>query len=317
MGLSGFTQKGVSLLQVSGAALLEVTGCRISGYAIQRLAERLEKLFTAAPPLSLMKAAFEVGDGAVFAPIAPKVAETYARFDDAQRKDLGEQISKIVREGQTGNVTLGVEEAIGFQQLRADILSRAAAPVLRLTLELWRTGVLLSQGGATLALLDAHADALLADNRFNGSLSLYGEYVETRLNYDHLKSIGAALDAAMITLTQGRGQLRLRNNRLRGVRLGEEMTKGLLDKRETGGVLNGCYRSLVADANTLTADTADLLAFGVSLSTTVYELNTDVGFVIASQGKYLGNFADNECHLSVLGHTPEKFGNGGLNVVQL
>jgi hypothetical protein len=314
MGLSGFTQKGVSLLQVSGAALLEVTGCRISGYAIQNLQDYLDALFQTDSWLNLLKTAFDIDDGGVFAPIDYGAAEAYAGLADDQRKSLVSDIDKFVN--QTRH-PLGLEGTIGFQQLRADILSKATAPILHLTLESLRNGVLLSRGGAALALLDAHADALLADNRFNGSLSLYGEYVETRLNDDHLKSIGAALDAAMITLTQGRGQLRLRNNRLRGVRLGEEMTKGLLDKRETGGVLNGCYRSLVADANTLTADTADLLAFGVSLSTTVYELNTDVGFVIASQGKYLGNFADNECHLSVLGHTPEKFGNGGLNVVQL
>ena len=95
-------------------------------------------------------------------------------------------------------------------------------------------------------------------------------------------------------MTAGRGQLRLRNNRLRGVRFGEELTKHLLEMVELGGVLDGCYRSLVADANTLTADTADLLAFDASLSTTVYDMNTDVGLVIASQGKYLGNFAHNE-----------------------
>ena len=116
----------------------------------------------------------------------------------------------------------------------------------------------------------------------------------------------------------GRGQLRLRNNRLRGVRFGEELTKRLLATAQAGGDLGGCYRSLVADANTLTADTADLLAFDASLSTTVYDMNGNVGLVIAKEGKYLGNFAhDDSLVLFTLGHPPERFGNGLLNIVQV
>ena len=317
VGLSGFTQKGASLLQISGAALLEVTGCRVSGYAGENLAAHQKKLFEEVTSLEPMQKAFSVDDGAVFAPVNPKIADTYAAFNDAQRKEMGAQIAKVIDASQAGDFPLGVEEVIGFQQLSADIQAKAAAPVLRLTLDLWRTGVLLSQGGAALALLDARADTLLADNRFNGSLSLYGDFVETRLSNEVLKVLGAAFKAGRITMTAGRGQLRLRNNRLRGVRFGEELTKRLLAMVQAGGVLDGCYRSLVADANTLTADTADLLAFDASLSTTVYDMNTDVGLVIASQGKYLGNFAHNDFRLFALGHTPEKFGNGALNIVQM
>ena len=315
VGLSGFTQKGASLLQISGAALLEVTGCRVSGYAGENLAAHQKKLFEEVTSLEPMQKAFSVDDGAVFAPVNPKIADTYAAFNDAQREEMGAQIAKVIDASQAGAFPLGVDEVIGFQQLSADIQAKAAAPVLRLTLDLWRTGVLLSQGGAALALLDARADTLLADNRFNGSLSLYGDFVETRLSSKVLKVLGAAFKAGRITITAGRGQLRLRNNRLRGVRFGEELTKHLLEMVELGGVLDGCYRSLVADANTLTADTADLLAFDASLSTTVYDMDTDVGLVIASQGKYLGNFAHKELRLFALGHTPEKFGNGTLNIV--
>jgi len=317
MGLSGFTPKGSSVLQISGAALVEISGCRINGYAGENLQEHQKKLFAVMSSLKPMEAAFSVDDGRVFAPVSPKIVDAYATMDNAQRKEMGAQISELIRASQSGAFSLGVEELIGFQQLGADIQAKADNRALSLTLDLWRTGVLLSQGGAALALLDARADTLLADNRFGGSLSLYGDFVETRLNSDSLAKLGAALKAGRITLTAGRGQLRLRNNRLRGVRFGEELTKRLLAMLQTGGVLDGCYRSLVADANTLAADTADLLAFDASLGTTVYDMNTDVGLVIATQGKYLGNFAHNDFRLFALGHTAEKFGNGGLNIVQM
>ena len=206
---------------------------------------------------------------------------------------------------------------MGFQQLRVDIAAGADARTLGVTLDLWRTGVLLSQGGAAVALLDARADTLLADNRFNGSLSLYGEFIETRLNIDGLSSLGAALKAGRITMAPGPGALRLRNNRLRGVRYSEELTKRMLALIQTGGALDDCYRSIVAEANSLFGDTADYLAFDASLSTTVFDMHADVGVVIATQGKYLGNFAHDKFRLFALGHPPEKFGNGELNIVQL
>jgi hypothetical protein len=56
-------------------------------------------------------------------------------------------------------------------------------------------------------------------------------------------------------------------------------------------------------------------AFEARLSTTVCDLNADIGLVIAPQGKYFGNFARNDFRLVTLGHTLEKFANGALNIV--
>ena len=91
----------------------------------------------------------------------------------------------------------------------------------------------------------------------------------------------------------------------------------MLQGVQVGGVLDGCFRSLIADANSLFGDTMDLLAFDASLSTTVFEMNDDVGLVIATQGKYFGNFAHNDFRLFAMGHAAEKFGNGALNIVEM
>ena len=99
VGLSGFTQKGASLLQISGAALLEVTGCRVSGYAGENLAAHQEKLFEEVTSLEPMQKAFSVDDGAVFAPVNPKIADIYAAFNDAQREEMGAPVIDERNEG--------------------------------------------------------------------------------------------------------------------------------------------------------------------------------------------------------------------------
>lgn len=317
MGLSGFTFKGSSLLQIGDATALEITGCRISGYAGKALPDHLKQLFERLPLLERMKAAFEVDDGRVFAPIEPKVAETFAALGDGQRKKMSEQIAELLRAGAAGEFALGVEETAGLRQLLADLKATTQARGMLATLDQWRTGVLLSDGGAAVALLDARAQTLMADNVLNGSLSLYGEFTGTPLpDIDRLHSLSGALKDGSITLSAGPGRLRLRNNLLRGVRLGDERVKQLLGllQTNTGGAISDCYRSLVADANTLTVDTADLLAIDAALSTNSFDQNSDVGNVIASQGKYLGNFAHNKFRLFAIGHVLEQFGNGPLDI---
>ena len=316
MGLTGFTPKGSSVLQISRAALVEISGCRISGFAGEEQPAHQKALFAALPALRPMEVAFDVDSGRVFEPVNPKIVERYAALDAAERKEMERQISEVMRASQTGAFPLGPEEWMGFLQLIVDIQALADARTLGVTLDLWRTGVLLSQGGAAVALMDARADTLLTDNRFNGSLSLYGAFVETRLNSDALSSLSAAFKSGRIRIVPGLGNLRLRNNRLRGVRFGEELTKRMLAMVQTGGVLDGCFRSLIADANSLFGDTMDLLAFDASLSTTVFQMN-DVGLVIATQGKYFGNFAHNDFRLFAMGHAAEKFGNGALNIVEM
>jgi hypothetical protein len=317
LGLSGFTVKGQSLLKIGGSMAVDISGCRINGYAGEKLPDHQKQLFALASSLSPLVPAMSVDDGRVFAPIDSKIILGYSLISDAQRKQMSTELTELMRKGQTGEFPLGAEEMAALARLNADIQSKAQVPVLFATLEDLRVGVLLSQGGASVALLDSVADTLLADNRFNGALSLYGDSSGSGANDDLLGLVSAGLKSGRISIAAGRGLMRLRNNRLRGVRFGAELVKRLRLLTQSGGAIDGCYRSLVADSNTMAAEQMTLLAFDASLGTTCFEMNSDVGTVVAAQGKYLGNFAHNDFRLFAVGHTPEHFGNGALNIVQM
>lgn len=316
MDLSGFTTPGQSLLQVAGSAQIELSHCRVNGYFGETLIAHLKQIFALQPLLKPLQAGFEVDSGGIFAPLDDKLVASYAALDAAQRKALDAQIATAIRASQTGELPMGPEELEAHVRLRADLAAGVGAPLLALSLEAWRTGILIREGGAALALQDARADTLLADNRLAGSLSLYGESKGPRPTLAQLKAFNALLGRGAVDLAAGPGRLRLRNNCLRGVRLGDAVVERLVQLIQDGqGVLDGGYRSLVADANTVTAQTIDLLAVDLSLGTSSFEVNADVGMAIARQGKYLGNFAHNDFRLFIAGHVAEQFGNGALNIV--
>ena len=90
MGLSGFTSKGSSLLQISGAALLAISGCpKFNGYAGDKLPQHQKKLFDAMSSLKPMEAAFSVDDGQVFAPVNPKIVDAYAQVEQSAAQEHG------------------------------------------------------------------------------------------------------------------------------------------------------------------------------------------------------------------------------------
>ncbi|WIV96886.1 DUF6519 domain-containing protein [Kinneretia aquatilis] len=316
LGLSGFTPKGLSLLQIAGASALEISACRIKAYTGEGLPARLKQVFELLPDFKPLQSSFEVKEGRVFEPLDLRVAEAYAQLSAAQRKSLGAQIANYLRKSDTGALALAPEEREALQQFQRELQDeQVPAQQLLATLERWRVGVLLSQGGSALTLADARADTLLADNLFHGQLALYGDASLPEFPQALFQGLSQALKAGRVSLAHGNGRLRLRNNRLRGVRLADEWVQRIDSLIKNGGVLDGCYRSLVGDANIASALSLDLLAYELSLSTTAFERNDDVGVVIADQGKYLGNFAHNDFRLFAFGHVPEKFGNGPLNIV--
>ena len=317
LGLSGFTPKGLCLLQIAGASALEISACRIKGYTGENLPAHLKQVFELLPDFKPLQSSFEVKEGRVFEPLDARVAEAFAQFTAAQRKSLGAQISNYLRKADTGALELGPEEREALQQFGIEMQDEVSARQLLATLERWRVGVLLSQGGSALTLADARADALLADNLFHGQLALYGHASQPQLPRDLLKRLSEALKPGRVSLVPGNGRLRLRNNRLRGVRLGDEVAERIDTLVKNGGALDGLYRSLVADANVASALTLDLLAHELSLSSTSFEIKGQVGQAIAKQGKYLGNFSHQESQLLVCGHSPDQFGNGLLNLAQV
>lgn len=183
-----------------------------------------------------------------------------------------------------------------------------------------RPNAALALPGFALAVEDADAQTLIADSHINGRVSLYGESTsEGELDPDLLKRLGAAMHQGRIHLQPGDGALRLRNNNLRDLRFGDALVQRMkqLSGSTGSGELAVCYRSLVADANSFVGPESQLLAYDLAMSQNQFEPYGDVGLAVASQGKYLGNFAHNDFRLFVMGHAPEKFGNGGLNLVTI
>ncbi|MET1080526.1 MAG: DUF6519 domain-containing protein [Pseudomonas sp.] len=315
MRLMGLTDPGNSLLQIEGAAQVELSGCVLDAY--QRISpQRGIDLIKAVPLLAPFEAS--LAKDSLFAPVSAKVVDAFVAYTAAQRKTLFSQMDALLRNG-TAPFNLDTDEQQALLALRTGLDKQVGQRQIGMALGRLRGFLLINQPGFALALADADADTLLTDNRLLGRLSLYGEssHGET-LNDTQMKMLGAGIRDGRIQLLRGPGHLRLRNNRLREVRLGDEMFKQVQQAgNATGGgaTLAGCYRSLVADANTLAGVESQLLAFDLALSQNVLERQQDIGVTLATQGKYLGNFAHNDFRLFAVGHEPEKFGNGGLNIV--
>ena len=88
---------------------------------------------------------------------------------------------------------LNTHELLALSALRGDIQTGASQRRLALSLDRLRTELLLNRTGFALALADADADTLLADNQINGRVSLYGEAKsDEALDLDLLKNLGVA-----------------------------------------------------------------------------------------------------------------------------
>jgi hypothetical protein len=114
------------------------------------------------------------------------------------------------------------------------------------------------------------------------------------------------------------GYLRLLNNRLADVRLGDSFVAelGKIVQANKGGVA-GCYHSLVANDNEWFGANNEMIAINVGLSMNVLQSTGEFGTCITNQGKYQSNFAHGELRLLSVGGSVEAAANGGLNVVSI
>ncbi|WCM54388.1 DUF6519 domain-containing protein [Pseudomonas sp. WJP1] len=315
---SGLTVAGNSLVHIENAQRIDLSGNVINAYRTDG-AQRVLDLIAAVPLLAPLQTALKVGNGALFTSIADTTVAEFTAYSAAQRKLFGQQVDQIM--GAAGNaLKLNGEELDALTTLRADIETAAGPSRLALSLGRLRAELLLERPGFALSLGDGDADTLLADNVFNGRLSLYGEAEnDERLDIDALKRVALGLSSGRVRFKVGAGELRLRNNRLRQIRLSDEMLKRLsaLAGAGNGGVIEGCYRSLLADANTLVGSQNQLLAMKISLSQNLFDPAGEVAACIAHQGKYIGNFTI-ESQLYLLGHdASQQLANSGIFFVEM
>ncbi|MEK1905156.1 MAG: DUF6519 domain-containing protein [Pseudomonas sp.] len=167
--------------------------------------------------------------------------------------------------------------------------------------------------GFALMLADARGEVSLSDSTVSGRISLYGESIDLdELPRDFIKRLGS------LALEEERGRLYLANNRLGEVRLADELLKKLkeLASSTDNAEIPGCFASVIVNDNILGPLPNQWLGVRVALSQNSFNRSLDnAGFVIAEQGKYLGNFCRSECVLVTAGHQIEKFGNGTLTLV--
>ncbi|MBC9251669.1 hypothetical protein A9179_15455 [Pseudomonas alcaligenes] len=173
-------------------------------------------------------------------------------------------------------------------------------------------GSQLSQPGFALMLADAKGEISLSDSAISGRISLYGESASSEmLSASLIKRLGG------VALEEEPGRLYLGNNRLGEIRMGDDLLAKLkaMGDSTAQGEIPGCFASLIANDNVLGPQSNQWLAVRVALSQNRLRPGLDnAGFVIAKEGKYLGNFCNGNCHLITAGHAIEQFGNGQLSI---
>jgi photosystem II stability/assembly factor-like uncharacterized protein len=312
--LAGMTRPRASLLQISGANRIQITASHLTAFQEAGLV-RGATLLDRVPSLAALAPAMKPDEEGVFAPMSPRIAETFAGMNNTQRKKLVTELRRFVEQNDP-EFQLSAEEIDAATTLQA----RLAAPdplTMRIALDKLRAAFLLRRPGFALSLADADAITLVSDSQIDGCVSLYGEAGELDGVDRDLDPLSDLIKRGHVILGTARGDLRLRNNQLRQLRLSDELVRRLKEAIHGGGTVEGCFRSLIAESNELRGPDNQLLAFDMSMTGNALFPDQDVGMTIARQFKCLGNFAHNDFRLFNIGNIAEKFGNGGLNLIDL
>jgi hypothetical protein len=317
MRISGLSRDRLSVLHIGQASRIELTSSTVLAYTEEGV-KHGKTILGKVPALKEFAASAFALKG-LFAEVDRKVVEAMAGMAAPARAQSIEEIAKLTTPGTTGP-GLEADEQAAFSVLSRELADpksfRFAQPLDRL-----RQALLLSQSGLAVAIGGGDAIMLVADNVIGGRLSVYGEATTPNQALDDtiVKALGPAIKKGDIVLRRGPGDLRLRNNRLREVRIGDDMVLAVVSTVKNGkGPVNGVLSSIIGDANVLAGRFSEMLAFDAALSHNQLRPDGDaVGTVVATQAKYLGNLAHDDSRVFNVGNAAEKFGNGALVIVDL
>lgn len=319
MHISGMSRPGLSLVQISEAEDIQISSSRLNTFQ-KEVTDTFKQVLSAIDLLKPLSASFNLKNGDIFQPVSREVVAEFAKYDEHTRNALIKSIQAFIRQSAASS-TISEESKQALLTLAETFVSEPNTRTLSANLNAVRATLILNRPGFALAIEDAQAKTLLADNQINGRFSIYGESsnIETSteiLNADFRKLLQAEIASGRIVLKPARGHLRVRNNVMREIRFGDEFLKVLLSIIKDGkGELRNCYANLIADANTLVGRDSQLIAIDLAFNGNVLQPFKDVGIVIATQAKYIGNFAHDDFRLFNVGNNPENFGNGRLNIV--
>ena len=290
-----------------GAGNIDMRDCRLSTFQKSSV-EIFGLVLAEIPLLRPLERSLQLSGGELFRPITADVVGELVNYDEAQRRELIKTYELFVRKHSSdGVVTTNALRALS--ELAETVSTRMGG--MAQALDNLRTGLMLNTPGFALMLGGTPALASLSDNQINGRLSVYGESSGGDINEDgRINALRGRVQTGAFRIRDGRCALRIRNNEMREMRLGDEWLRQSVE-----GNTNESYGTLIAEGNTMVGYQTQMLAFDLALCHNVLHPYQDVGTVFATQAKYLGNFAHNDFRIFNVGNVAEKFGNGALNIV--
>ncbi|WP_426105198.1 DUF6519 domain-containing protein [Massilia sp. TSP1-1-2] len=305
--IGGMSEPGQSLVRLSDAGNIDMRDCRLSTFQKSSV-EIFGLVLAEIPLLRPLERSLQLSGGELFRPITADVVGELVNYDEAQRRELIKTYELFVRKHSSdGVVTTNALRALS--ELAETVSTRMGG--MAQALDNLRTGLMLNTPGFALMLGGTPALASLSDNQINGRLSVYGESSGGDINEDgRINALRGRVQTGAFRIRDGRCALRIRNNEMREMRLGDEWLRQSVE-----GNTNESYGTLIAEGNTMVGYQTQMLAFDLALCHNVLHPYQDVGTVFATQAKYLGNFAHNDFRIFNVGNVAEKFGNGALNIV--
>ncbi|MGD2128572.1 MAG: DUF6519 domain-containing protein [Lysobacterales bacterium] len=317
MHIAGITQPGASLVSISDALNIEISNTELRSFLREGLG-KAAKLLAKAAVLKPLVESLQPDKGELHQPLDVKLAEKLSGLSASRRKAAVTQINTLLR---ATDEPLLQDAALqrAFVRVRNQLARPGEHRKFTVALEGLRAAAVMLQPGFALALDSPDAVTAVTGSLIMGRFSLYGESTAGRtLPQTMLKPLGAGLRRGAFRLVPGTGDLRLLANHLMDVRLSDAFAAKLKEILGVGeGAVEDCYRSLVAADNEWLASNNEAIAIDLGLSMNALHLKGDFGACISNQAKYIGNFAHDDFRLFNVGSTAEKFGNGGLNIIDL
>jgi hypothetical protein len=305
-----------SALSLDARQRLELRDCQVFVYSGDSL-KNADEVMKKAPLLAPMRESTRTtrGEATLFAPIDDAVVKQFVALPEAQRNTLIGQIDALLQDTSGHALSAGTRDA--FQRLKSALRAPKAAGMAS---ALGGVRGAFAGDGLPMAVAagGADADIVIEDCVINGRLAIGGEALqaEPTLDAEGAKLLGALLATGGAQLEPGNGTLRVTGCQLRAVRMSDAAAttmQAVLTKKN--GAVTGLPDFALFEGNTFSGDLCEVYTANLSFTANVLRPWSDVGVFVATQAKYIGNFAFNDYRLWAVTQRPDEFGNGPLNLI--
>jgi hypothetical protein len=235
--------------------------------------------------------------GAAGGEIAIDLARDFAAEPAAGRRRIANDLTRLLR-----GANLEPEVATAFENVAANLNEvRINRELLEGNISLVRDFVASQIVGNAVAISDASADTHLSQNDLTGALLIGGGSAPllSEAQIERVRSVflrgGADFGGANRTL-------RVRDNRLQSIRLGNALTEALGNLSPNSPSISGAFRNLILESNTISSQENVLLARDVLGRDNVFLSGNRVAVAFARQASFVGNHGTDS---SILVNTPQ------------